>query len=39
MNVDNLPWAHTDVGFPALMAFMTVVCAFLYWRFRDAGWL
>jgi magnesium transporter len=26
-------------GYPAVLIVMSVVCSFLYWRFRRAGWL
>ena len=39
MNFKHMPELDWDYGYPAALAFIAVVCGFLYWRFRRAGWL
>jgi magnesium transporter len=39
MNFDNMPELHWRYGYPAVLAFIALICATLYWRFRRAGWL
>ena len=26
-------------GYPGVLALIAVICGYLYWRFRKAGWL
>ncbi len=35
----NMPLLDSEWGFPTVMALMVAVCAYLYVRFRKAGWL
>ncbi|HEY5818551.1 MAG TPA: magnesium and cobalt transport protein CorA [Mesorhizobium sp.] len=39
MNFEHMPELKTAIGYPAVLAFIAVTCAFLYWRFRRNGWL
>jgi magnesium transporter len=39
MNFEMMPELRWAYGYPAIMAVIGAVCAFLYWRFRRAGWL
>jgi magnesium transporter len=39
MNFDNMPELHWRYGYPAVMAAILVICAYLYWRFKRTGWL
>ena len=39
MNFKHMPELDWDYGYPAALVFITVVCGFLYWRFRRSGWL
>jgi magnesium transporter len=39
MNFSNMPELHWTFGYPAVLTFIVVVCALLYWRFRRSGWL
>jgi magnesium transporter len=39
MNFDHMPELGWTFGYPAVLAFMALVCGTLYWRFRRAGWL
>jgi magnesium transporter len=39
MNFDVMPELHFKYGYAAVLASMAVICSFLYWRFKRAGWL
>ncbi len=39
MNFDHMPELRWEYGYPAVLAVIALVCAFLYTRFRRAGWL
>jgi magnesium transporter len=39
MNFELMPELRWRYGYPAVMGGMAALCAFLYWRFRRAGWL
>ena len=39
MNFDHMPELRWEYGYPAVLAVIALVCAFLYMRFRRAGWL
>jgi magnesium transporter len=39
MNFSDMPELHWRLGYPAVMLFIVVVCALLYWQFRRSGWL
>ncbi|QRM27393.1 magnesium/cobalt transporter CorA [Microvirga sp. VF16] len=39
MNFDVLPELHWDYGYPLVLAFIAVICSWLYWRFRRKQWL
>jgi magnesium transporter len=39
MNFDHMPELHWEYGYPAVLAFIAVICLVLYWNFRRAGWL
>jgi magnesium transporter len=39
MNFSDMPELHWRLGYPAVMLFIVVVCALLYWRFRRSDWL
>jgi magnesium transporter len=39
MNFSNMPELHWTFGYPAVLTFIVIVCALLYWRFRRSGWL
>ncbi|MBJ7331650.1 MAG: magnesium and cobalt transport protein CorA [Solirubrobacteraceae bacterium] len=39
MNFDQMPELGWDLGYPAVLVFVAVVCGALYWRLRKAGWL
>jgi magnesium transporter len=39
MNFDNMPELHWHYGYPAVLAFIALICVTLYWRFRRSGWL
>ncbi|RZI43071.1 magnesium/cobalt transporter CorA [Herbaspirillum sp. HC18] len=39
MNFADMPELKWKYGYPAAMAFVTAVCAYLYRRFRKSGWL
>ena len=39
MNFDYMPELHWKFGYPATVAVILVVCGWLYWRFKKAGWL
>ena len=39
MNFDHMPELGWTFGYPLVMGVIAVVCLYLYWRFRRAGWL
>jgi magnesium transporter len=39
MNFSNMPELHWSFGYPAVLTFIVILCALLYWRFRRSGWL
>lgn len=39
MNFDSMPELHWRYGYPLAVALMFGIDAFLFWRFRRAGWL
>jgi magnesium transporter len=39
MNFDHMPELRWEYGYPAVLAFIALVCLVLYWNFRRAGWL
>lgn len=39
MNFEMMPELRMAYGYPAVLGFIAVVCSYLYWRFRRAGWL
>ncbi len=39
MNFDHMPELGWTYGYPAVLAFMVVICATLYRSFKKAGWL
>jgi len=39
MNFDHMPELHWRYGYPAVLLFIALICATLYWRFRRSGWL
>ncbi len=39
MNFDHMPELRWEYGYPAVLLVIATICAFLYRRFRAAGWL
>ncbi|HEX6652808.1 MAG TPA: magnesium/cobalt transporter CorA [Thermoleophilaceae bacterium] len=39
MNFRHMPELGWELGYPAVIAFMGLICGFLYMRFRRSGWL
>jgi magnesium transporter len=39
MNFDHMPELRWEYGYPAVLVAISLVCLFLYVRFRKAGWL
>jgi magnesium transporter len=39
MNFENMPELKWQYGYPAALLTIATVCAYLFWRFRRAGWL
>ena len=39
MNFEHMPELKWELGYPAVLLVIAVVCSWLYWRFRKAGWL
>ncbi|EHL98132.1 putative magnesium and cobalt transport protein CorA [Acetobacteraceae bacterium AT-5844] len=39
MNFENMPELKWIYGYPLVVGVILLVCGFLYWRFRKAGWL
>lgn len=39
MNFEHMPELKSQYGYPTVLVVILLVCSFLYWRFRKAGWL
>ena len=39
MNFEHMPELGWELGYPAVLTAILVICSFLYWRFKRAGWL
>jgi magnesium transporter len=39
MNFEHMPELEWTLGYPMVLAIIIVVCLYLYWRFKRAGWL
>ena len=39
MNFEHMPELTWTIGYPSVLAFMLVVCGFMYRQFRRSGWL
>jgi magnesium transporter len=39
MNFHHMPELRWELGYPAVIAVMAAICGFLYYRFRQSGWL
>jgi len=39
MNFKHMPELGWTLGYPAVLTLIAVICLFLYWRFKRAGWL
>jgi magnesium transporter len=39
MNFEHMPELTWTIGYPSVLAFMVVVCGFMYRQFRRSGWL
>ena len=39
MNFDHMPELGWSLGYPLALALMAAIVAFLFWRFKRAGWL
>jgi magnesium transporter len=39
MNFDNMPELKWEMGYFGVLGTIAVVCGFLYWKFKRAGWL
>jgi magnesium transporter len=39
MNFDHMPELHWRYGYPMVLSAILLICTYLYWRFRRAGWL
>jgi magnesium transporter len=39
MNFRHMPELRWELGYPAVIALMALICGFLYFRFKRAGWL
>lgn len=39
MNFKTMPELEWEYGYPAALLFISMVCSFLFWRFRRSGWL
>jgi magnesium transporter len=39
MNFRHKPELRWELGYPAVVALMALICTFLYFRFRRSGWL
>ena len=39
MNFEHMPELEWELGYPAVVSVIVVICSVLYWRFKRAGWL
>jgi magnesium transporter len=39
MNFHHMPELRWELGYPAVIAVMAVICSYLYYRFKRSGWL
>jgi len=39
MNFENMPELRTHYGYFVVVGIILAICAWLYWRFRQARWL
>jgi magnesium transporter len=39
MNFEHMPELRWELGYPAVLLLIGVICSFLYVRFKKAGWL
>jgi len=39
MNFEHMPELRSELGYPAVLAFIAIACVVLYRRFKQAGWL
>jgi magnesium transporter len=39
MNFHHMPELRWELGYPAVIAVMAVMCSYLYYRFKRSGWL
>jgi magnesium transporter len=39
MNFDFMPELKEEWGYPAVLGVMLIICSYVYWRFKRAGWL
>jgi len=39
MNFEHMPELDSPAGYPLVLAFMALICVYLYYRFRRSGWL
>ncbi|HVE69403.1 MAG TPA: magnesium and cobalt transport protein CorA [Solirubrobacteraceae bacterium] len=39
MNFEHMPELRWELGYPTVLAVIAAVCAYLFWRFKRAGWL
>jgi magnesium transporter len=39
MNFEHMPELKWELGYPAVLLMILVICSVLYWRFKRAGWL
>jgi len=39
MNFDHMPELRWELGYPGVIAFMLLICSFLFFRFKRSGWL
>jgi magnesium transporter len=39
MNFDHMPELRWELGYPAVIAVMGIICSFLFLRFKRSGWL
>jgi magnesium transporter len=39
MNFDHMPELRWELGYPAVLAVIVLICTMLYFRFKRAGWL
>jgi magnesium transporter len=39
MNFEHMPELEWTFGYPTVLAVILMICLYLYWRFKRAGWL